>query len=60
MNSLKYICPPFEGDSEVWGGWLNFEFSKLGGKHSGWAIKTIYKKLDRGILKRIPLDPWFK
>ena len=37
----------------MWGGWLNFEFSKLGGKHSGWAIKTIYKKLDRGILKRI-------
>ena len=32
----------------MWGGWLNFEFSKIGGKHSGWTIKTIYKKLDRG------------
>ena len=41
-------------------GWLNFEVSKMGGKHSGWAIKTIYKKTDRDILKRIPLDPWFK
>ena len=25
------------------GGWLNLEFSKKE-KHSGWAIKTIYKK----------------
>ena len=25
------------------GGWLNLEFSKRE-KHSGWAIKTIYKK----------------
>ena len=25
------------------GGWLNLEFSKWE-KHSGWAIKTIYKK----------------
>ena len=31
------------------GGWLNFEFSKRE-KHSGWAIKTIYKKLCRGML----------
>ena len=37
------------------GGWLNFEFSK-GGKHSGWAIKIIYKKLNRGMLKHIPLN----
>ena len=46
----------------VGAGWLNFEFGKIGGKHFGWAIKTIYKKLDRGILKRTctPLDPWFK
>ena len=36
------------------GGWLNFEFSKSE-KHSGWAIKTIYKKLCRGMLKHIPL-----
>ena len=36
-------------------GWLNFEFSKRE-KHSGWAIKTIYKKLNRGMLKRIPLN----
>ena len=28
--------------------------------NSGWAVKTIYKKLVRGILNRIPLDPWFK
>ena len=41
------------------GGWLNFEFSKRG-KHLGWAIKTIYKKQSRGMLKRIPLDPRFK
>ena len=37
-----------------------------GEKHSGWAIKTIYKKQSRGMLKRIPLvkriplDPRFK
>ena len=37
------------------GGWLNFEFSKRE-KHSGWAIKTIYKKLCRGMLKHIPLS----
>ena len=37
------------------GGWLNFECSKRE-KHSGWAIKTIYKKLDRGMLKHIPLN----
>ena len=36
------------------GGWLNFEFG-LREKHSGWAIKTIYKKLCRGMLKHIPL-----
>ena len=36
------------------GGWLNFEFSKRE-KHSGWAIETIYKKLNRGMLKHIPL-----
>ena len=36
------------------GGWLNFEFSNRE-KHSGWAIKTIYKKLCRGMLKHIPL-----
>ena len=36
------------------GGWLNFEFSKRE-KHLGWAIKTIYKKLCRGMLKHIPL-----
>ena len=36
------------------GGWLNFEFSKRE-KHSGWAIKTIYKNLCRGMLKHIPL-----
>ena len=36
-------------------GWLNFEFSKRE-KHSGWAIKTIYKKLNRGMLKHIPLN----
>ena len=36
------------------GGWLNFEFSKKE-KHSGWAIKTIYKKLCRGMLEHIPL-----
>ena len=36
------------------GGWLNFEFSKRE-KHSGRAIKTIYKKLCRGMLKHIPL-----
>ena len=36
------------------GGWLNFEFSKRE-KHSGWVIKTIYKKLKRGMLKHIPL-----
>ena len=37
------------------GGWLNLEFSKRE-KHSGWAIKTIYKKYIRGMLKHIPLD----
>ena len=37
------------------GGWLNFEFSKRE-KNSGWAIKTIYKKLNRDILKHIPLN----
>ena len=37
------------------GGWLNLEFSKRE-KHSGWAIKTIYKKQIRGMLKHIPLD----
>ena len=36
------------------GGWLNFEFSYRE-KHLGWAIKTIYKKLCRGMLKHIPL-----
>ena len=36
------------------GGWLNFEFSKKG-KYSGWAIRPIYKKLSRGMLKHIPL-----
>ena len=36
------------------GGWLNFEFN-LREKHAGWAIKTIYKKLCRGMLKHIPL-----
>ena len=36
------------------GGWLKFEFSKRE-KHSGWTIKTIYKKLRRGMLKHIPL-----
>ena len=36
-------------------GWLNFEFSKRE-KHLGWAIKTIYKKLNRGMLKHIPLN----
>ena len=36
-------------------GWLNFEFSKRE-KHSGWAIKTFYKKLNRGMLKHIPLN----
>ena len=36
------------------GGWLNFEFSQRE-KHSGWAIKTINKKLYRGMLKHIPL-----
>ena len=37
------------------GGWLNFEFSKRE-KHSGLAIKTIYKKLNRGMLKHMPLN----
>ena len=27
------------------------------GAKSGWVIKTIYKKLNRGILKRIQLNP---
>ena len=36
-------------------GWLNFEFSERE-KHSGRAIKTIYKKLNRGMLKDIPLN----
>ena len=31
---------------------LNFELSKIG-EHLGWAIKTVYKKLNRGILKLI-------
>ena len=31
------------------GGWLNFEFSKRE-KHSRWAIKTIYNKLNRCML----------
>ena len=35
-------------------GWLNFEFSKRE-KYLGWVIKTIYKKLNRGMLKRILL-----
>ena len=35
--------------------WLNFEFSKRE-KHSGWAIRTIYKKLSRGMLKHIHLN----
>ena len=35
-------------------GWQNFEVSKRE-KHLGWAIKTIYKKLNRGMLKHIPL-----
>ena len=37
------------------GGWLNFEFSKRV-KHSGSAIKTINKKLNRCMLKHIPLN----
>ena len=37
------------------GGWLNFEFSKRE-KHSVLAIKTICKKLNRGMLKHIPLN----
>ena len=35
-------------------GWLDFEFSKRE-KHSGWAIRTFYKKLSRGMLKHIHL-----
>ena len=37
------------------GWWPNFEFSKRE-IHSGWAIKTIYRKLNRGMLKHIPLN----
>ena len=36
------------------GGWLTFEFSKRE-TQSGWAIKTFYKKLNRGMLKHINL-----
>ena len=36
---------------------LNFEFSKMERTFGIWAIKTIYKELNRSILKRIPLNP---
>ena len=36
-------------------GRLNFEFSKRE-KHSGLAIITIYKKLNRVMLKHMPLN----
>ena len=40
-------------------GWLNFEFSKRE-KHSGWAIKSIYKKLNRGMLDEFKFWRWFR
>ena len=56
---LKVLSRSFTEHHLRYGGWINFEFSKRG-KHLGWAIKTIYKKQSRGMLKRIPLDPRFK
>ena len=49
------LSGPFSDQHLRCGGWINFEFIKRG-KHLGWAIKTIYKKQRRGMLKRIPLD----
>ena len=56
---LKVLSRSFTDHHLRCGGWLNFEFSKRG-KHLGWAIKTIYNKQSRGMLKRIPLNPRFK
>ena len=36
----------FAGDNRLSADTSNFKFIKMGGKHSGWAIKTIYKKID--------------
>ena len=53
VNSF-YFSTGTESSSQVW--WVsNFKFSKRE-KHSGCAIKTIYKKLNRGMLKHIPLN----
>ena len=52
---LMILSQSFSDHHLRFGGWLNLEFSKRE-KHLGWAIKTIYKKQSRGILKCIPLD----
>ena len=40
---LSLLSQSFSDHHLRCGGWLNLEFSKRE-KHSGWAIKTIYKK----------------
>ena len=37
-ESINFLSSP-----QVWGGWLNLEFSQGKIKHLGWTIKTIYK-----------------
>ena len=41
--TLSLLSRSFSDHHLRCGGWLNLEFSKRE-KHSGWAIKTIYKK----------------
>ena len=55
FHSLERIL---EGNQEL----SKEVLKKFGGHVECNGCKTIYKnkKLDRGILKRIPLDPWFK
>ena len=43
QHHLSLLSRSFSDHHLRYGGWLNLEFSKRE-KHSGWAIKTIYKK----------------
>ena len=49
---LPLLSRPFPDHHIRCGVWLNFEISK---RENNRAIKTIYKKLKRDMLKRIPL-----
>ena len=43
LKQLSQLSRSFSDHHLKCGGWLNLEFSKRE-KHSGWTIKTIYKK----------------